>query len=145
VFYTENQGVFLWAIKSADAGQDDPPVYVIENEPGVESWHRESDTMTDFLTSMAYFQAGLFLPHTSDGVYSATTDDVTAIQSRFTPVCRPFQCTHRAEFYGNHDDESLVLMFPMHPGDDTEFFYAAGTQEHGDQMKALLVGIGRRL
>ena len=137
IFFVENQGVYAWAIRGDDAMRDDPPVYVTEDES---EWHLESHTLTDFLISMAYWQDGLGLPYSGIGCWWVTPAEVKLIRSRFKPACQPFLYAWQAEFYANHDDESLVIMSP--PGDEPQTFYAALSQEHLETMQALLDSIG---
>jgi hypothetical protein len=47
IIYVENQAVVQWGIRRGDLGQDDPPVFVSDDE--VEnSWHLENESVTEF-------------------------------------------------------------------------------------------------
>ncbi|MCL2466857.1 MAG: hypothetical protein FWF02_14480 [Micrococcales bacterium] len=134
VFYGENQGNYAWAVLAADAAQSDPPVWVSE---GPQTWSRESDSVSDFLTSMAHLQAVFALPFSS-GLCSVELDDLPTVGERFAVKAAPFQRTRGTEFFGNHDDDSIVVMYE---DDDVWMIYASGTKAHFDQMQSVLCEI----
>jgi hypothetical protein len=133
VFYTENQGNCAWAVRTEDATQDDPPVWVSDG-PRPQAWSLESDSVSDFLTSMAHLQAGFALPFSSELCW-VDLDNLPTIWERFAVKAKPFRSTRGTEFFGNHDDDSVVVMYG---DDDVWLLYASATEAHFDQIQSVL-------
>ncbi len=55
VFYRENQNCHYWGIKKEDLNQNNPKVYRRENAKNA-SWILDTDNLSDFLISMAFWQ-----------------------------------------------------------------------------------------
>ena len=62
VFYVEEQAVYLWGIANDDLGEDDPPVWRRENEPG-KTWVKESPKVSVFMVQMVVMSAALNGPY----------------------------------------------------------------------------------
>ena len=145
-FYYEEQGIYTWGIRSADLTLDDPPVYVTEGYPEDNPvWYLESPNLSDFLLTMAHFQAIGQLPFSSPSHYSISADEEKRVKAKFRVLCRPFEHAWGAVFYGNHDDDSIMIMHDsnnLENEEEIELAYSSGAKGHYDEMLAVLDGMG---
>lgn len=62
VFCVEEQAVYLWGVATADLGEDDPPVWCRENDPG-RPWVQHAPSVSVFLVQMLVMSAAMSEPH----------------------------------------------------------------------------------
>lgn len=78
VFYSEEQGVYLWAIAKDDLEDEDPPVWCRENDPG-EPWVQEAPSLSVFLVQMLVMSAALSGPHAAVAAWLPPADAARAL------------------------------------------------------------------
>lgn len=134
IFYTENQRACVWGIHKNDLLKPNPPVYMSYDE---KEWNLETETLSDFFTAMAFLQAGFALDFTSEGFYELGQNELDFITQNFSNKGVSFtQWVEGAKFYGNHDDDVIVIM------SHNQMFYASNTESHFLEMDKVLSKLG---
>ncbi|KRD10900.1 hypothetical protein ASE21_04040 [Flavobacterium sp. Root901] len=137
IFYTENQHVCVWGIRKDDLSKPNPPVYMSYDE---KEWNLETETLTNFFTAMAYLQAGFALEFTSETFYELEPNEINFVTENFSNKGVSLtQWVEGAKFYGNYDDDVIVIM------SSNQMFYASNSEEHFDEMNAVLSKLGTEL
>ncbi len=128
-FYVENQYVCRWCIAKKDLKMENPPVYITEDG---ESFDEESNSLSDFLCTMAYLQGIWGLDYGCEEILDIEKDDVDLIRNKYKKKDIPsLKKWMNVEFYGNHDDEVIALI-------NNDYYYnlcyAANDEEHFENM-----------
>nr|WP_199001486.1 hypothetical protein [Flavobacterium sp. ASV13] len=137
IFYCENQRVCVWGIHKDDLSNPNPPVYKSYDD---KEWKKETETLTEFFTAMAFLQAGFALEFTSGCFYEIEDKELIFIKENYQNKGVSFaQWTDGMNFYGNHNDEVIVVM------GSNQIFYSSGSQEHFDELDKVLSKLGTEL
>ena len=131
IFYIENQNCAEWGIKKEDLMKDNPAVYCRKFDG---DFSPESNTLTEFLNAMSLLQAASWgLSHASD-IFMITEEQAKQIRNRFTK--KPYELKQWMEvsFYGNHDDEVIMLIV----NDDYDLIFASEDERHYKQMEEFM-------
>lgn len=133
-FYIEEQESMWWAIKEADLGMDDPPVYACLWENGGYTYLPESDSLTKFLCAMAFSHAALTLPFNSEGPFVCDEARKARLEQHYAK--KDFSLSHspRVTFYGNADDEVIMLC----EDDDCQVSFGCTTREQLEKIQEVL-------
>lgn len=136
IFYTENQRVCDWAIRIDDLKLYDPPVYINnDNLRKDTSWTIENEHLSGFLNSIAHLQAIFGLEYTAEEFLETDKAGVAHIREKYQVKADPLHWLN-VEFYGNHDDDVIALMYIDE--DEIQIFYASGTEEHFNEIDEYL-------
>lgn len=107
-FYMENQYVCRWCIAKKDLNKEDPPVFITSDG---ELFEKESDSLSDFLCTMAHLQGMFGLDYSSEDILDIEEESANIIRSKFKKKdVLPFKTWMEVEFYGNNDDEVIALI-----------------------------------
>lgn len=137
IFYSENQRVCVWGIHKDDLSKENPPVYMSYDE---KEWKKETETLTDFFTAMAYLQAGFALEYTAECFYEIEDKDLKFIVEKYKNKGVSFtQWAEGISFYGNHDDEVIIVM------SNEQLFYSSASEEHFEELDKVLSKLGAEL
>ncbi|SFD26931.1 hypothetical protein [Flavobacterium phragmitis] len=137
IFYCENQRVCVWGIHKEDLSKPNPPVYMSYDE---KEWKKETETLTDFFTAMAYLQAGFALEYTAECFYEIEDKDLKFIVEKYKNKGVSFtQWAEGISFYGNHDDEVIIVM------SNEQLFYSSASEEHFEELDKVLSKLGAEL
>ena len=137
IFYSENQKACVWGIHKDDLSKSNPSVYMSYDE---KEWNLETETLTDFFTAMAFLQAGFALKYTAECFYEIDDKALKFIDENYTNKGVSFkQWTEGINFYGNHDDDVIILM------SNDQIFYSSNTENHFLEMDKALSKLGSEL
>ncbi|WP_238990006.1 hypothetical protein [Flavobacterium sharifuzzamanii] len=100
-------------------------------------WNLETETLTDFFTAMAFLQASFALEYTAECFYEIDDKALKFITESYSNKGVSFkQWTEGIEFYGNHEDEVILIM------GNNQLFYSSNTEEHFLEMDKILSKLG---
>ncbi|MFG4001213.1 hypothetical protein [Flavobacterium aquidurense] len=137
IFYSENQKACVWGIHKDDLSKSDPPVYMSEDQ---KTWNKETETLIEFFTAMAYLQAVFGLEFGCDGFYQLEQSDLNFISQNFKNKGVSFkQWIQGINFYGNYDDDVIMI------SSNYDMFYAANSKEHFAELDVVLSKLGTEL
>lgn len=143
IFFCENQGVYLWSIKSCDTVLDDPPVWGRINEPGT-PWLLEGMKLSEFLVQACLFEAILKAPYRASAswVNQEILDLATKPLKQIQIAPWHWPCFPTLFFYGNG---AFVVACPNGVVDDEQGFsiwIGAKTEQAVAYLKGILRGCG---
>jgi hypothetical protein len=107
VFYTENQGVVVWAISTSDLASENPPIWSAQNEAVLEP-ELEFEDAVGFFRAMLYLQLSpgyRFTRHTDFPLPGAAS----RLSSKMDTLHVPGSRWKGVHFYGH--DGKLVALF----------------------------------
>lgn len=103
IFYTENQGNVLWALKTHDLEKIDPPVFANYGD----TWELECNNSSDFLLSMAYLQSLFALPFNANKI-DISKKNIALIKENWKEVEFTLKIWS-ARFYQNTFNEIIAI------------------------------------
>lgn len=108
---------------------ENPPVYITEDG---ENFYEESDSLSDFLCTMAHLQGMWGLDYGCEEILDIEKDAVDVIRNKYKKKdIQSLKKWMNVEFYGNHDDEVIAL---INNDDYYNLCYAANDEEHFENM-----------
>ena len=145
ILVIENQGCCYAAIRKSDLGQENPPVYVTEDEG--ETWTLCSDSLECFIKTMLVYQGAFLLDYFSEDIYWITQEEFEQILNNMQEYSFHIESWMgempiRA-FYTERD--TAVVVMGQDADDDLQMFYGAGSQENFEQLQELLDGMGEEV
>jgi hypothetical protein len=113
VFYEENQGVVYWAINRNDIGNENAKVYGnYDPEDLTQDWFIDSETIDNFLLSMAYWNGaleGLNFSANYSNDNGIEGNIIKNIEDNFTEI--KGITNQQLRFFTNNDVEIIALTF----------------------------------
>ena len=140
----ENQGVYQVAIRRADMGLPDPPVYVVERnrEGAVTEVGKAEESLTAFLMGMLLYEAVLSLEYDCGDFIWYEPEDVEKIESILQKY--PYHVynwySERIDIYTLTGEELLFIM----KGDTPNGTYSAKSEEALRAIDEKIGDIGER-
>lgn len=122
IFYTENQCVAQWGISKKDLSKNNPPVYVTYDE---ETFLKESDTLSDFLTVMGFLNICLSMEYSTEEFYFIDKNTYNKIISKYNLVGKIDWCG--TEIYQDHNDDIIYISNNV---DDFTLLYSSNNEKH---------------
>jgi len=120
-FYYENQSVWKAGIKLSDFSLEDPPVYILFENP---DWKLENEKLSDFLTAIAFLQSLFALDFTANCI-DIGKDKENFIHQNWKKL-KIKTSLWGIFFFQNSPDEVIALMIN---GNQTDLFISAKTEE----------------
>jgi len=135
IFYSENQSVSFWGINKSDVIQDNPPVY--ENYGGIE-WYKTCDTLLEFLTSMAFFQAVFSMKYSNLDYRKINQEDVDNIKKIFISKDADSGIYTGVKFFGNYNDSVIAI---LNDNNSYNLLFSSNSEAHFEEMNKILTHI----
>lgn len=95
-FYVENQAVLQWGIPVAAVAEDDPFVWVLEDE----QWSATSDTVSDFLIAQAHLQRMWAWEDSSEDFFDVDDESMARLRGFLPPRGVEAALYGGVEFFG---------------------------------------------
>lgn len=114
VFYIENQGVFLWAIKKNEIEKNNCKVYRTE---GQNIWEEEDNSIEDFLFKAAVLHSIIIKPHRSWKRMITKDEELNARKMFQSPNVIFEHSQFKSEFFL---EDSLILMIGSSSGNNRQ-------------------------
>ncbi|MEC0090794.1 hypothetical protein [Paenibacillus macquariensis] len=131
-FYLENQGACVWGIRREDVAVSNPPVY--ENY-GREEWYQTSESLTEFLHAMAYFQAVISMEFSNEEYWQIDEQVVEGIKMMFSSKQADSGLYTGVQFYGQAGEVIVV----MNNRDEYLLIFSAEDEQRFDALHATLL------
>jgi hypothetical protein len=135
IFYSENQGVSVWGIKKEEVREDNPPVY--ENYGDAE-WHLTSDSISEFLISMAHFQGLMCMAYCSEVDMDISQEQAKQIEKSFLTKHADSGLYTGTRFFGNYDDTVVML---INNAERFGLMYSSSSKGHYDEVDRIIKAI----
>lgn len=140
---TENQGVYLAAIRRRDMEQDNPPVYILEplRDGGVREIGEAAPSVTEFLMGMLIYECALVsFEYMREDIIWYEPEDIEQIESLLKKY--PYHVdnwfSNRIDLYTINNEELLFILM----GDVPQGSYSARNKEVYDRLDAQIGSIG---
>jgi hypothetical protein len=140
VFYSENQSVTVRGISAKDVFQDDPPVFETQNGA---AWWQVSNSINDFLLSMAYWQAIFYFKYSSFELSDVGYIEID--ESQKDEIGKAFASKNAdcgvytgMQFFG---DETDCVIAVLNNNDNYILMFASSNKTSFNEMKRKLSGI----
>ncbi|MEC0090808.1 hypothetical protein [Paenibacillus macquariensis] len=131
IFYLENQGACVWGIRWDDVAASNPPVY--ENY-GNEEWYQTSESLTEFLHAMAYFQAVISMEFSNEEYWKIDEHVVERIKLLLPSKQADSGLYTGVQFFGQAGEVIAV----MNNHDGYLLMFSAEDEQRFDELHATL-------
>lgn len=134
----ENQGVFRAGIRREDLSEDDPPVYLTEDD---KEWRLCADSTTEFLYAMMAYEAVFSYEYSPEDFYWITENELAVLEKRLTKL--PYEVRgwfgDRILLFSNAADNMVQV---MDCGGDLQMLFGAASEESYLALMDVVEGMG---
>lgn len=138
----ENQGVFRAGIRREDLAEDDPPVYLTEDD---KEWRLCADSTTEFLYAMMAYEAVFSYEFSPEDFYLITENELAVLEKRLTKL--PYEVRgwfgDRILLFSGAADNMVQVMDCG--GGDLQMLFGAATEESYVKLTDIVEGMGEPL
>lgn len=138
----ENQGVFRAGIRREDLAEDDPPVYLTDDD---KEWRLCADSTTEFLYAMMAYEAVFSYEFSPEDFYLITENELAVLEKRLTKL--PYEVRgwfgDRILLFSGAADNMVQVMDCG--GGDLQMLFGAATEESYVKLTDIVGGMGEPL
>lgn len=135
----ENQGVFRAGIRREDLSEDDPPVYLTEDD---KKWKLCADSTTEFLYAMMAYEAVFSYEYSPEDFYWITENELAMLEKRLTKL--PYEVRgwfgDRILLFSSASDNMVQVMDCG--GEDLQMLFGAASEESYLALMDVVEGMG---
>ncbi|ORX85167.1 hypothetical protein BCR32DRAFT_290835 [Anaeromyces robustus] len=137
-FYIENQCVNIWGIKQSDINQENPEVYITQDNG--KTWEPTNDSVSQFLISQAYMNALFSMEYSTEEFYRITSNQIKQLSKQFSFVeDAKSNINNGIQFLQPYEDTIIII---INSNDEIgDLCYSSRSEKHFNEINKIIYTI----